>query len=33
MDGYEATRQIRQINKKSFIIRRLFFEGDKEKSN
>jgi CheY-like chemotaxis protein len=25
MDGYEATRQIRQINKKSFIIVRHFF--------
>jgi signal transduction histidine kinase/CheY-like chemotaxis protein len=34
MDGYEATRQIRQINKKSFIIAQTAFslEGDKEKA-
>jgi signal transduction histidine kinase/CheY-like chemotaxis protein len=34
MDGYEATRQIRQINRKSFIIAQTAFslEGDKEKA-
>jgi signal transduction histidine kinase/CheY-like chemotaxis protein len=34
MDGYEATRQIRQMNKKSFIIAQTAFslEGDKEKA-
>ena len=34
MDGYEATRQIRQFNKKSFIIAQtaFAFEGDREKA-
>ncbi|WP_249356199.1 response regulator [Maribacter sp. ACAM166] len=34
MDGYEATRQIRQFNKKSFIIAQTAFtlKGDKEKA-
>jgi CheY-like chemotaxis protein len=31
MDGYEATRQIRQINKKSFIIAQTAsLEGDEK---
>jgi CheY-like chemotaxis protein len=35
MDGYEATRQIRQINKKSFIIAQTAFplKATKKKSN
>ncbi|TLP82198.1 ATP-binding protein [Maribacter sp. ACAM166] len=34
MDGYEATRQIRKFNKKTFIIAQTAFslEGDKEKA-
>jgi len=34
MDGYEATRQIRQFNKKSFIIAQTAYalEGDREKA-
>ncbi|MFK5982929.1 MAG: PAS domain S-box protein [Flavobacteriaceae bacterium] len=34
MDGYEATRQIRQFNKKSFIIAQTAFalKGDREKA-
>jgi len=34
MNGYEATRQIRQFNKKSFIIAQTAFAfvGDREKA-